>query len=160
MDKEQLRQDVMKLIQETEKLIPVDYIADLAPLDGFPEIPIWHQFEHSIWKNGEAIRQLLKHNKSLTKDKDISEKILSICLNRNAKRGRQTFIMLFWNKDSTQYADKLVNQLDDNFVAGHIIQGLNKMKVPYYVSQVKPFCIDKTNWIRKQANKYIEEYDK
>ena len=160
MDKEQLRQDVTKLLQETERLIPVDYVPDLDPHNGFPEIPKWHQFEDSIWKNGEAIRQLFNHNKTLTKDKDISEKILSICLNRNAKRGRQSFIMLFWNKDSTQYAEKLVSQLDDNFVNGHIIEGLNKMKVPYYVSQVKPFCVNKTTWIRKQANKYIEKYDK
>jgi hypothetical protein len=160
MDKEQAKLKILELLHETEKLIPKDNVPNLDPTDGFSDIPQWHSFEHDIWKNGETIRQLFKEYKTLSQDKNIVENILSICLNRNAKRGRQSFIMLLWNKKHAEYADKLVSQIDDKFVDGHIIEGLNKMKTPYYLNQVRPFCSDKTTWIRKQAKKYIDQYDK
>lgn len=160
MDKEQAKLKVLELLRETEELIPKDNPESLAPIEGFPDIPQWHSFEHEIWKNGEAIRQLFNEHKTLSHDTNITEKILSICLDRNAKRGRQTFIMLLWNKKYAEYADKLVSQIDDKFVYGHIIEGLNKMKTPYYLTQVRPFCSDRTTWIRKQAQKYIDQYDK
>jgi hypothetical protein len=159
MDKEQAKLKILELLHETEKLIPKDYVPNLDPIDGFPDIPQWHSFEHEIWKNGETIRQLFKEHKTLSQDKNIVENILSICLDKNAKRGRQSFIMLLWNKKYSEYADKLVSQIDDKFVDGHIIEGLNKMKTPYYLKQVRPFCSDKTTWIRKQAQKYIDQYD-
>jgi hypothetical protein len=160
MEKEQAKLKVLELLRETEKLIPSNLVPNLDSMDGFPNVPQWHSFEHEIWKNGETIRQLFKEHKTLAQDKNITEKILSICLDRNAKRGRQSFIMLLWNKKYAEYADKLVSQIDDKFVDGHIIEGLNKMKTPFYVTQVRPFCSVKTAWVRKQAQKYIEQYDK
>lgn len=160
MYKEEGKLKVLKLLHETENLIPDNLVPNLDSLDGFPDIPQWHQFESEIWKNGETIRQIVKENKSFLKDNNIIEGILSIALNRNAKRGRQSFIMLLWNKSSARFADELVNQLDDEFVNGHIIEGLNKMKVADYVTQVRPFCKVKITWIRKQANKYINLYDR
>ncbi|MBN7811805.1 hypothetical protein J0A68_12680 [Algoriphagus sp. H41] len=160
MDNEQAKLKILELFNETEKLIPKDNVPNLDPIDGFPDISQWHSFENDIWKKGETIRQLLKEHKTLSHDKNIIENILSICLNRNAKRGRQSFIMLLWSKNYAEYADKLVSQIDDKFVYGHIIEGLNKMKSPYYLKQVRPFCSDKTTWIRKQAKKYIDQHDK
>lgn len=160
MDKEQAKLKIIELLHETEKLIPDENVLNLAPLDGFRDIPQWYSFEHEIWKNGDTIRQLFMQHKTLPEDKKMLENILSICLNRNAKRGRQSFIMLLWNKKYSEYAEKLVSQIDDKFVAGHIIEGLNKMKTPYFSAQVRPFCSDKTTWIRKQAQKYIDQYDK
>ena len=160
MDKEEARQQIIKLLNETQELIPDKLVPNLDPLEGFPEAPDWHQFEHDIWNNGETIRQLLKTNKYLLSDKMILERIVSICLNRNAKRGRQSFIMLLWNKHGRQFSNKLVEHLDDKCVDGHIIEGLNKMKIDGYVSLVQPFCNDKVNWIRKQAIKYVETFKK
>jgi hypothetical protein len=159
MDKEQAKLKVLELLLETKKLIPKDNVPNLDPIDGFPNIPQWHSFEHEVWKNGECIRQLFKEHKTLSQDKNIVEKILSICLDKNAKRGRQSFIMLLWNKKYAEYADKLVSQIDDKFVDGHIIEALNKMKTPYFLKEVRPFCSDKTTWIRKQAQNYIDQYD-
>lgn len=160
LDKEQTRQKIINLIQETKTLIPDSLVSDLGPIDGFPDVPKWHKFEYDVWQNGELIRQLFKMHKALSVDKNILEDILSICLNRNAKRGRQSFIMLLWNKNGSQFADKLVNQLDDKSVDGHIIEGLNKMSAAGYASLIRPFCFNRTTWIRKQAIKYVEQYDK
>jgi hypothetical protein len=160
MDKEHSIQKILELLKETEKLIPNNLVPDLDPIDGFPDVPKWHKFESDIWKNGEMVRQILREHKSLLADKYLLDRIFSICSNRNAKRGRQSFIMLLWNKYGNPFADKLVEQLDDKSVDGHIIQGLNKMKASGYVSKVQPFCFDKSTWIRKQAQKYIEKYHK
>ena len=66
--------------------------------------------------------------------------------------------MLFGYKHCSEYADLLVKQIDDNSVNGHIIEGLNKMKVGQFVSLVEPYKTNKITWIRNQAKKYIEEY--
>lgn len=160
MEKEQAKLKILELLSETEKLIPKNLVPNLDSIEGFPDVQQWHSFELEIWKNGESIKQLFKEHTILTHDNYITEKILSICLDRNAKRGRQSFIMLLWNKRYAEYADKLVSQIDDKFVNGHIIEGLNKMKTSSYVTQVRPFCSDKTTWIRKQTQKYIEQFDK
>jgi hypothetical protein len=86
MDKDQAKLKVLELLRDTEELIPKNQVQNLGPLDGFPDIPQWHSFEHEIWKNGESIRQLLKEHKTLLQDKNFVEKILSICLNRNAQK--------------------------------------------------------------------------
>ncbi len=158
MDRTQSRQKIAELLQDSKKLIPDTLVPNLDPIQGFPDVPDWHQFEHDIWRNGEIIRQMLKVHRSLYKDKLLMEDIVSICLNRNAKRGRQSFIMLLWNKFGLPFADKLVEHLDDKSVDGHIVEGLNKMKAPGYSSKIQPFCLHKTTWIRKQAQKYIEKY--
>jgi len=78
--------------------------------------------------------------------------------NKNAKRGRQSFIMLLWFKHCEKYAPILLDQIEDDFVRGHIIEGLNKMKASGYTEIVKKYTNDKTTWIKNQAKKYIENW--
>ena len=47
---------------------------------------------------------------------------------------------------------------NDDFVNGHIIEGLNKMKAEQFVSLVEPYTTDKNTWKRNQAKKYIKGY--
>lgn len=159
MDKKEARQSVMQLLSETEKLIPKTLDAGLAAFDNLQNIPTWDNYEFEIWKHGELIRNIFLKHKVLNKDPELLDRIVNICLNRNSKRGRQSFIMLLWNKDCQLYADKIISQLDDKFVYGHIIEGLNKMKASGYVGIVKPYCDDKITWIKNQAKKYVDQYD-
>ena len=165
MTKEEAKKEIEGIVKKTLKLIPLTYEENLPPMDltfggilrqKSTDIPEWHDYEHSIWQNGEKIRQILCEHKSLRKDKELLDLFLVVALNKNAKRGRQSFIMLFGYQHCSEYADLLIKQIDDNFVNGHIIEGLNKMKVRKFGSIVKPFTTDKTTWIRKQAKKYIE----
>lgn len=158
MDKYEARQRIVQLLSETEKLIPKTLDADLAIFDNFQSIPAWHNYESEIWERGELIRNIFLEYKVLCKDPELMERIVAICLNRNSKRGRQSFIMLLWNEDCKVYAEKLISQLDDKFVYGHIIEGLNKMKASGYVNLVKPYCVDKITWIKNQAKKYVDQY--
>lgn len=149
---------VLKIIKEVETLIPPTLEPNLLPNNLLPNIPEWHSFEHKIWQKGEAIRQLLKGQKKIRTQSNISDKIFEISTNRNAKRGRQSFIMLRGNIDSKKYGARLISQLDDNFVYGHIIDTIYKMKIPEFVEIIKPYCNDKEAWIRNKAKKYIEKY--
>ena len=158
MTKNEAKEAVLILLDRAEKLIPATSEKDLPPMDIAPGVPQWHDYEHKIWQIGEEIRQILNTHKTLRKDKELLARFLSVALNRNAKRGRQSFIMLLWYKHCAEYAGLLAAQLEDRSVKGHIIEGLNKMKAGQFTSLVEPFTQDKTTWIRNQAKKYIREF--
>lgn len=158
MTKDEARKKIQSIVRKTGKLIPLTYEKDLPPTEKFPDIPEWHDYEQKIWMNGSQIEQILREHKSLRKDKSLLDSFLAIALNRNAKRGRQIFIMLLGYKHCAEYAPSLVEQIDDKFVNGHIIYVLNKMKVGQYVSLVIPYMADKTAWIRNEAKKYVNQY--
>ena len=95
---------ILEKIKEAESLIPGSYIPNLMPTELIKNVPAWHHFEHEIWKIGEEIRLLLLDVPSLRKDQDIHTGIIRIAVNRNAKRGRQSFIMLLGYKFCRHYA--------------------------------------------------------
>lgn len=156
MTKEEAKETIEDIVRRTVQRIPSTYEKDLPPMKHFPDVPQWHNYEYAIWKNGEQIRQILLEYKNLRKDKSLFDLFLLVALNRNAKRGRQSFILLFGYKSCAEYADLFVRQLDDIFVRGHILEVLNKMKVPHYVSLVMPYITDEETWIRNQAKKYVK----
>ncbi len=158
MNKEVVKRKILNLIVEAENLIPMEFEQNLLPSKLFPRVPEWHIYERKIWENGEIIRQLFSESKVLFKDQAIISRILSICLNRKSKRGRQTFILLLANKDCEMYAHKLIPELEDTFVCGHIITCIYKMENGKYVDKVKPFCDVEETWIRNIAKKYILKY--
>lgn len=150
------KQRILDIIKQAQKLTP----GRLEPnLPDFEEgIPDWHDYEHKIWGLGEKIRQILFLNKRLRKDTEIQQGILSICLNANSKRGRQSFIMLLGNVNCAAYSDEIASQLSDDFVDGHVIDTLYKMKVENYAPNILPYCTHKKTWIRNLAKKYIAKY--
>lgn len=156
MTKEEAKKKIQDIVRKTEKVIPLTYVENLPPIDKKnPDIPKFHDFEHEIWIKGSAIKQILCEHTSLRKDKSLLESFLSIATNRNAKRGRQIFIMLLAYKHCAEYAPFLIKQIDDSFVDGHVISTLNKMNVYQYTSFIMPFTTDKIAWIRNEAKKYI-----
>lgn len=149
---------INEIVEKTIKLIPAIYEDNLPSSKQIPDIPQWHDYEHEIWKNGEQIRQILLEHKNLWSDKALLNSFLVIALNRNAKRGRQSFILLFGYKFCAEYSNFFIEELDDVFVRGHIINVLNKMKTPNYVSLIMPYTTDKTAWIRNEAKKYVKQH--
>lgn len=106
---------------------------------------------------GEEIRPLLTGSPKLRSDIDIQKKILNICLNKKAKRGRQSFIILMGSTKFSQYAKDIVSQLSDPAVSGHVIDTLIKMKAADYKEEVSQFLENETTWIRNKAKKYCEK---
>lgn len=158
MTKEEAKDKIKEIVGKTIKLIPSTYEKNLPPMKQFIDVPEWHDYEYKIWNNGEQIRQILLEHKNLRKDKSLLDLFLIVALNRNAKRGQQSFIMLFEYKHCAEYADLFVKQIDDTFVSGHIIKTLNKMRTGKYVSFVMPYTTDKIAWIRNEAKKYVIQY--
>jgi len=156
--KEETKRKVMELISKAEQLTPKSFEKDLPPMKDFPDIRESHFYENEIWEIGEKIRQLIFEHKRLRKDNSINERIINFCLNRNSKSGRQSFIMLLWYKHNQKYAEKLVSLIDDEYVNGHIIEGLNKLQVQGYCEQVYHYRNDERKWVKKQVNKYLEKY--
>lgn len=158
MTKEEAKNRILILLEKVKDITPKVLEPDLPMMEDFPDVPSWHDYEHEIWKIGEEIREILSKHKNLRKDDLINEKIVDFCMNKNAKRGRESFIMLLWFKHNQKYAEKLISLINDQYIYGHIIEGLNKMHVSGFDKEVLPFINDKIVWIRKQAKKYIEKY--
>lgn len=152
------RRQVLDILSKAESLIPGALVPDLPPKD-FPGVPEYHDFEHDIWNCGEEIRPLLTKSPKLRSDADIQKKILSICLNKNAKRGRQSFIMLMGSTKFSQFAKDIVSQINDHSISGHVIDTLIKMRAKGYSKEVLPFLENETAWIRNKAKQYCEKYN-
>ena len=159
----QPKKQIQRLLTESKILIPTKLLPDLSkvkhaviekPLD----VSERYQFELQLWEKGETIRQVYVKYPKWRSDVQLQQLIASIALAREAKRGRQSFIMLMGNKQFMHYATILVKQLDDKGVDGQIISTLYKMHASGFTKEIKPFTTYKITWIRNLAKKYIEKY--
>ena len=158
MELENTEDQILKIIHETEVLIPALFLDNLEINPMFKQSE-WYPFESQIWKNGEKIRQLLLTDKKLRDNESIYDKIFEIATNINAKRGRQSFIMLLGNVKHLKYSAELIKQLNDDNVDGHIIDTIYKMKFYGFTKEIKPFIDHKIIWIRNLAKKYCKKYE-
>ena len=158
MTKEEAKYRILGLIEKANELTPKTLENDLPPIEGFPDVPSWHDYELAIWKLGEEIRQILIEHTSLRKDDMVNEKIINLCTNTNAKRGREPFVLILGYKHNQVYADKIKILINDRYVDGHIIDTILKMQAKGYEKEIQPIATHKTTWIRKIAIKYLEKY--
>src|SRR6266404_5654945 len=122
------RSNVEGLIAQAKSLVPDDPSAPLSPMDGFPDVPQWHQFEHSLWSIGEQIRQAINSQPKLRSDRALYSEILKIVQSRNALRGRQSFVLLFAYRTCISWAHDLASLIPDSDIDGQIISALYKMR--------------------------------
>lgn len=149
--------EINNLLSETETNIPHEMFADLPYMKQFHGIYEWHDFEHKIWNTGEKIRQLISV-KHTAFNCDQINRILNICLDKRARRGRQSFVMLLGKTKYCEYANALVPLLQDDDVNGHVIDTLYKMRANGYVALITPFLKHKQTWIRNIAKKYVQKF--
>ena len=43
---------IKKEIVAAKELIPNEMLPDLPPMQDYPDVPEWHDFEHAMWKIG------------------------------------------------------------------------------------------------------------
>ena len=158
MERNIFDKELDNLLLRAEELIPKDDLPDLPFMEMAPNVHDWYKFEHQLWDVGEEIRQFLLVNKNKLNDNQI-ERIIEICLNKKAKRGRQSFVMLLKKKIYHSYASRLVTLLDDDDVDGHVIDSLYKMGASEYVELIRPFLTHKQTWIKNEAKRYIKKYN-
>lgn len=157
MDRKCFDQQLDTLLKKAEEKIPNENMPDLPFMELAPDVHDWYMFEHEIWEIGEEIRQLIFHSKKVLTDSQI-DRIINICLDERAKRGRQSFVMLLGKKAYQNYSDKLVPLLISGDIDGHVIDTLYKMQAGQYVTAILPFVKHKRTWIRNIAKKYIQKY--
>lgn len=150
-------EEMDRLLFKAESSIPSEVLPDLPCMKNTPDVPAWHDFEFAVWNAAEEIRQLVFDSKK-TFHKDQTDRILSICLNKRAKRGRQSFVMLLGKTKYCDYAGALVPLLEDDDVNGHVIETLYKMRARGYAALISPFLTHKQTWIRNAAKKYIRRF--
>ena len=158
MERNIFDKELDNLLLRAEELIPTEDLPDLPFMKLAPNVHDWYKFEHQLWDVGEEIRQFLLVNKNKLNDNQI-ERIIEICLNKKAKRGRQSFVMLLGKKIYCSYARRLVSLLDDNDVDGHTIDTLYKMGAAEYIELIRPFLTHKQTWIKNEAKRYIKKYE-
>ena len=157
MDRKVCDNELDTLLTRAEALIPEENLPDLPYMDLAPDVHGWYEFEHKLWGIGEEIRQFLSENKNKLNEKQI-ERIVSICLDKKAKRGRQSFVMLLGRKIYSSYADKIVTVLNDDDIDGQVIDTLYKMGAKEYVERIEPFLTHNRTWIRNEAKRYVQKY--
>ena len=146
------------LLTKAEKLIPNEELPDLPYMDAAPDVHEWYQFEHQLWNVGEEIRQLIVENNKKLNEPQV-KRIIEVCLDKKAKRGRQIFILLLGKKCYCAFADEIIPLIDDDDVDGHVIDTIYRMQVGQYVDKVKPFLNHRRMWIRNEAKRYIPKYE-
>ena len=127
----------------------------LPPIDGFPDVLQWHQFEHSLWSIGEQIRHAINSQPKLRSDRALYSEILKIVHSRNALRGRQSFVLLFAYRPCISWVRDLAFLIPDSDIDGQIISALYKMRAPGFSAIVAPFLSSSTAWIRREARRYM-----
>ena len=157
MDRNIFGNEIDNLLTRAEALIPAENLPDLPFTDLAPDVHDWYEFEHKLWDIGEEIRQFLSENKNKLNDVQI-QRIIKICLDKRAKRGRQSFVMLLGRKTYGSYADQIVTLLNDGDVDGHVIDSLYKMGAKDYAELIEPFLTHNRTWIRNKAKRYIQKY--
>lgn len=152
------KEQLLLKIESAERVIPERILPDLPGQKDFPDVPEWHSFEHSVWSAGEQIRDIFKNHPKLKKAPEIQERILKICFRRQAKRGRQSFVLLLGSPYFSNHSDKISSLLEDDDVCGHVIDALLKMKASNYLKQIEPLTSHKVIWMRNQAKKYVKKF--
>lgn len=146
------------LLAKAEHTIPREVPPDLPSTKNTSGVPAWHDFEFTIWNTAEEIRQLSSASKK-TFHKGQLDRIVGICLNPNAKRGRQSFVMLLGKTKYCDYSSSLIALLDDEDVNGHVIDTLYKMRAAGYAALIAPFLNHRQTWIRNAAKKYVQKFE-
>ena len=157
MDRKAFDSELNNFLTRAEALIPKENLPDLPYMDLAPGVHDWYEFEHRLWEIGEEIRHFLSENKNKLNKNQI-DRIVSICLDKKAKRGRQSFVMLLGKKIYNSYADMIVTALNDNDVDGQVIDTLYKMGAKEYVEQIEPFLTHNRTWIRNETKRYVQKY--
>jgi hypothetical protein len=150
---------ILDRVADALALIPGTREPDLPPSNTIPDVPAWHGYEHKIWALGEEVRQIVNTKPALRGDRDLFLKFLRIVEDRAAKRGRQSWILLFSCRPCGTWAHELAKLLSDPDIDGHVIAALYKMKVAGFSELVLQFRDASITWVRKGAIRYLE-FDK
>ena len=146
------------LLQKADAIIPKNKMEALSPLKDMPNVRDWRLFEHELWELGEQIRQTETKEKKRFDAEQVG-RILTICENENAGRGRESFVMLLARKSYASYGDRIIGLLSDADVNGQVIYTLYKMGDGRHADLIRPFAAEQRTWIRKEAKRYIEKFD-
>ena len=157
MDREIFDNELNLLLTKAEDKIPDENLPDLPFMELAPDVHDWYMFEHEIWEIGEEIRQLIFNSKKVLTDSQIG-RIINICLDERAKRGRQSFVLLLGKKAYQKYSYKIAPLLNSDDVDGHVIDTLYKMQAGQYVDLIHPFMNHKRTWIKNTAKRYVQKY--
>lgn len=124
-----------------------------------PDLYGWYPQEHTLWALGEEIRQLSLQSRRPF-DTAQANRILAICQNPQAGRGRQSFILLLGKSRYSCFSESILSLLHDRDVEGHVINTLTKMRVFQYADEIRPFLTHQQTWIRNEAKHYLQRMEK
>lgn len=155
MDKPAFDSTLERLLSEAKDLIPEEALPDRPYRNGTDHG--WYDFELKLWAKGEEIRQLLQTSgRKLSSGQALS--VLALCLEPNAKRGRQSFLLLLGQKTYAVHGAAVASLLSDPHVAGQAIDTLYKMGASGYCREVEPFLEHPMTWVRNSAKRYLLKY--
>ena len=157
MNRSEFDARIDSVLLSAEKLIPQEDLPNLPYMKLAPNVHDWYDFEHKLWELGEDIRRLILSERKELNTSQI-ERVCKICSDSKAKRGRQSFVMLFGKKRFFPYAERIAGLLPDEDIDGHIISILYKMGAFQYTELIKPYIDHRTTWIRNEAKRYMQKY--
>ena len=114
-------------------------------------------FETEIWQIGELIRKKFLKRKAAISSPLFFDTISEIIQTKKYRSGRQSFVLLFGDFKLFEKSDFLATFLSDEYVYGHVIISLLKLKNFKYCKEVKDILEQEaTGWIKQKGKKYLE----
>jgi hypothetical protein len=153
-------QDIVDACDRALRLAPTTYPPTLPASSDLLGAPDWYPFERDAWPIGEDIRQAFIRDPKLKKNDIVMSRLVDVATCRNLRRGRQSFIMALGFVGAREHAARLAESLNDDDVAGQVLDTLLKMKAPGFSARVRPLLQARHAWIRRLAQRYVERYSK
>ncbi len=156
---------ILEFLQEAEHQILLEKIPDESIIAGLGDKAIsskydfeycpMRDYELRLWNIGEQIRLCINKRPGFRENNNLLARFYKIASEPKAKRGRESFIMLFAYEVCAPWAKDISLLIDDEDVSGHVIVTLYRMRVGGYSKLIEPFRFHNMAWIRAAAKKYV-----
>ena len=166
--------DLMKIDHKYKDLIPIllkhlkatddedekDFIVRCLCVKGFTEAskPLIHAFYQAKnpsykWSIGNTLSEI--------RDKDVLPDLLTIVQEKEHGSARQMIVDGLGSFKNDENVKKvLVKLLDDDNVAGQAVSAIRRIGDPKLAVHIEPFLNHEKTWIRNEAKKAIEKFNK
>ena len=141
--------------EQALEIAPEKFPPDLHSNELLAGAPAWYPFEYRAWELGESVRQTLARHRKLRADPKVQSLLLRVILERNLRRGRQSFVFGLACKSAQPQARHIAPFLKDPDIQGQVLDALIKMRARGFDEKVKPLLDSPYKWIRSLARKYI-----
>jgi len=96
---------------------------------------------------------------SVVADDSVCDDMIELAQQHKHGKARQLIVLALGNMKDPRAAKAAVQLLHDEFVAGHAVMALGRLKAKGSRNLLKPFLHHRRAWVRREAQKAIQRID-